>query len=638
MKTQKKVILFIVLLLGILLIPSVVNGAYKDTFTATNGITAKKVVNNADGTIQLQFENIELVSGNSYTWSIGKTSDVNNVSYTANLETISSTNKTVTIDLSTSVSSIATLLKETNDAYISIKNATTGAYVVQALKIDLTLPAMKAFKVNKVTESNSNLAYTLSANGNATKTLPTTYGIKDVSYKFVEITDVDVLTKYNKAITDKTDLSTLTCFATPDKAGNSGWKTGTSNNTGSEEVSKTGILASDIPTKQGVYYMWLKGEGQGIKTVYGYSIISVDTGAPTVKSIQVVSPKAGTYGSSEKVTIRVNFDEAIIGELTPTLKIRFGDSQTRELENGKISNSADNYYIEYTYDIQDFDVGQLATVNLVGGNIKDSSGKSAQLTCPQISGNTIKANEGRTLLTNEELSSMEEFLNKDENNGFLMSNYNSPEKIYMYYVVLSYNKFGADKAGDKEYREAVGEVFAPIFKITTAQVKTILKEKTGLDRADISGWMSDGFLYIPKYDAYYTSEAVAYGTPVNCFYGYKQDDGTYVVEYVRMEINASGRAFTQGKVTLKKVNETFQFVANTVKLDQAFPPEKEIDGNKGTGQGTGTNNGGNKDDGTTIPSKIPQTGEGTVMIIAIAMIAGVGIVFFIKNRKYRDIK
>ena len=66
----------------------------------------------------------------------------------------------------------------------------------------------------------------------------------------------------------------------------------------------------------------------------------------------------------------------------------------RSLTNGTIKEN----YVQYTYNIQDSDKGQLATVSLTGGKIKDSFDNEAKLSCPIISGNTIKANvEGTTI-------------------------------------------------------------------------------------------------------------------------------------------------------------------------------------------------------------------------------------------------
>ena len=136
-----------------------------------------------------------------------------------------------------------------------------------------------------------------------------------------------------------------------------------------------------------------------------------DISAPTVKSIQVTSPSSGTYNTPQTVKIRVYFSESIVGETIPTLKIKFGTGTERSITNGTIKND----YIEYSYNIQAGDNGQLTCVSLTGGTIKDASGNEAKLSCPLISGNTIKANTEGTTNNNTDNQDKNNNTNKDDN-------------------------------------------------------------------------------------------------------------------------------------------------------------------------------------------------------------------------------
>jgi len=154
-------------------------------------------------------------------------------------------------------------------------------------------------------------------------------------------------------------------------------------------------------------YLWIKARDVDSKGVYGCLIVNIDGDGPTVEKIYVSSPESGTYKTGQTVKIRVGFSEPIVGSTVPTLKIKFGDSAVREVSNGTIVNSGNGsyywqHYIEYSYDIQNSDKGQLATVELTGGNIKDSSDNAAILSCPIITGNTIKANVEGTTTNNTE--------------------------------------------------------------------------------------------------------------------------------------------------------------------------------------------------------------------------------------------
>ena len=65
---------------------------------------------------------------------------------------------------------------------------------------------------------------------------------------------------------------------------NSLWK---SAHQGVFESSDARILYNELPTEEGLYYLWLKGSGTDIKSVYGQAIIEVGT----VTKITTEQPK-----------------------------------------------------------------------------------------------------------------------------------------------------------------------------------------------------------------------------------------------------------------------------------------------------------------------------------------------------------
>ena len=142
-----------------------------------------------------------------------------------------------------------------------------------------------------------------------------------------------------------------------------------------------GSLAEEYATENSIKFDLIEN--------YGKSSGS-DVTAPIVSSIQVTSPKAGTYSAGQEVVIVVNFSESITAETMPTLKIKFGTGSERSITSGVLSGSK----ITYKYTIQSGDVGQLLSSSLSGGNVKDAAGNDADLTCPLISGNAIVANAG----------------------------------------------------------------------------------------------------------------------------------------------------------------------------------------------------------------------------------------------------
>lgn len=409
MKKLKNLVMLLLFIAILFCVPKMVEATYEDTFKTEDGIVVTKNIPGTNGDIELKISNIELDPEGSYTWTISRNSvDGEDDDYSANLGDYTPSSKTALISLTTSATKILSILRETNTAYLFIKDEKEDKYIVNALKIDLTLPALKAFKVTKTdiikNQSNSakNIRYVITKSGyeidhdssTYNSSAKSTYDIKTIYFKFVKITDNTVIAAYKQAIINNTDIETLTCFASLDDVPDTGWKTA-GNDCG---YYNTKILNDDVPTETGVYYLWLKGKDADSKTVIGYNIIEIDEDGPTVKSIQVTSPESGTYKTGQTVKIRVNFSEIITGTTVPTLKIKFGESSERSLTNGTIKDS----YIEYSYNIQDSDKGQLSTVSLDGGTIKDASENSATLTCPIITGETIKANVEGTTTNNTE--------------------------------------------------------------------------------------------------------------------------------------------------------------------------------------------------------------------------------------------
>ena len=386
-------ILLITLLTGLILFiaPSLVNAA--ETFTTSDGIVATKIVENTDGTVDFKLTNIALSAEGQYTWAVGTTSNGSDIPEKEwfTMGDFSETNKSAVLSLTPSVDSIKKILRTTNTAWLYIKNVANNKYVVDALKVDLTLPALNACVVTKTTYYQYvGNKYWYDVSGYEIE-IP--YSIKNMYYKIEKITDENIIKRFKECKGDysKLDLASIS------KAPETGWIT--SRYSGNDYRSQ-GVYIRDIPTDDGLYYLWIKGKDTDSKQIIGYTLINreVDEDAPAVNTIYVSSPESGTYKTSQTIKINVEFSEKITGTTVPTLKIRFGESPIRSLTNGTIKNGTSYGYITYSYNIQSDDKGQLAAVGLEGGTIKDTSGNDVKLSCPLISGNTIKANtEGTTI-------------------------------------------------------------------------------------------------------------------------------------------------------------------------------------------------------------------------------------------------
>ena len=414
MKKTKQLIMSLIVGIILVMIPTVVKA--DDTFTTTDGIVVKKVVTGfSNGSIELDISNIDLSSEGNYVWGISKNSSIDNITKWYVLGDINASKKTASVNLTVQDNKILALLRETNTAYLFIKDtkATTetsdDTIIIDGLQIDLTLPPLYAFDYTIWLDSY----YIIGGNlGSVDEWEGATYNIQTAYYKFEKITDETLVANYKQALLDGTSLTEVFSIDTATVEAVEDWTACTRDN----NYPYTKIDKTKIPTDQGAYYLWIKAKDTDSKTVYGCLIVNIDADGPTVEKIYVSSPASGTYKTGQTVKINVGFSEPIVGSTVPTLKIKFGDSAVREISNGTIVNSGDEsyywaHYIEYSYNIQDSDKGQLATVSLEGGNIKDSSGNSAKLSCPVITGNTIKANVDGTITNNTENQ------DKTNNNG-----------------------------------------------------------------------------------------------------------------------------------------------------------------------------------------------------------------------------
>lgn len=146
-----------------------------------------------------------------------------------------------------------------------------------------------------------------------------------------------------------------------------------------------------------------------------------DISAPTVKEIMVTLSSISQYNRDDdkkmyivptdaKLVINVVFSETISGTTAPTLTIKFGDGDNIQLTNGTIGGST----ISYTYTVKSTDKGVLTTVSYSGGDIKDTVGNVASLSCPAL---TIELGFTDYVYANGTASGTTTNPNGDENNG-----------------------------------------------------------------------------------------------------------------------------------------------------------------------------------------------------------------------------
>lgn len=262
MTRSKKLMILGIVFTFMLLFTTKVNGA--ETFSTSDGIVATKIVEGTNGNIEFSYSNIPLDAQSSYEWGIGKTASKEEVAKWYALNDFSGANKTAKVNLLVSEKEVLSVLRTTDEAYLYIKDSKAGTFVVDALKVDLTLPPYHACELYEWlhdyyfiggTKSSSTLQWSWAI-----------YNINNVAYKFVKVTDENVIKRYNQAIDNKTSIEEVFSIKVDDIASLTGWE----NCIGSDYNGHTKIPEERLPKDDGLYILYMKAKDSDSKTVYGY--------------------------------------------------------------------------------------------------------------------------------------------------------------------------------------------------------------------------------------------------------------------------------------------------------------------------------------------------------------------------------
>lgn len=265
MTKSKKLMILGIIFTFMLLFTTKVNGA--ETFSTSDGIVATKIVEGTNGNIEFNFSNIPLDAQSSYEWGIGKTASKEEVAKWYELNDFSGANKTAKVNLLVSEKEVLSVLRTTDEAYLYIKDSKAGTFVVDALRVDLTLPPYHACELYE----NHEDYYFIGGNLNQSQLncwSGAVYNIKNASYKFVKIADESLIQKYNQAIDNKTSIEDVFSIKVRDIEKLTDWQQ--CKPTGAYINTYTKMIRETLPTDDGLYILYMKAKDSDSKTVYGY--------------------------------------------------------------------------------------------------------------------------------------------------------------------------------------------------------------------------------------------------------------------------------------------------------------------------------------------------------------------------------
>ena len=168
-------------------------------------------------------------------------------------------------------------------------------------------------------------------------------------------------------------------------------------------------------------------------------MVNAADGEVNMTSIEVTTP-SGVYGVGQEVTIRVNFDKAVKGNM-PKLQIYFANGATKELTVSEVTTPVN--YVDYTYTIVSGDNGKIRLYDSdTTNNLSDELGNSLTINKTyDLTGNTVMADTTivRGNLANAEFEWVPEYENTHEYLNLIMKNVTIIEGN-SYYVHCSNNK------------------------------------------------------------------------------------------------------------------------------------------------------------------------------------------------------
>lgn len=175
-------------------------------------------------------------------------------------------------------------------------------------------------------------------------------------------------------------------------------------------------------------------------------------------------------------------------------------------------------------------------------------------------------NEPKRQLTEDELRGFEEYLNRTDNYGFLMSDYQSPEYINLNEVFYSGAGLEQSPLTEEErdmYLKTVGqpELYTDLVRLSTEQMDGFLTEKTGLSLDRMKSGLE--WIYLAPFDRYYSEHG---DTNMRSFFcpGGEVDGGIY---RIRCLSDGYSQFNLESIVTLKKVSSGYQFLSNEIIRD-----------------------------------------------------------------------
>lgn len=184
--------------------------------------------------------------------------------------------------------------------------------------------------------------------------------------------------------------------------------------------------------------------------------------------------------------------------------------------------------------------------------------------------NNTKASEKQTLNINQ-LSEIESFLNKEENNGFIQSEYDNIDQIQWIDVLLCASNSIGNNSNEvyKEYsRLNGGSLGITVYKYNSKNLIKFIKEKTGKEYTvqNLKNMFKEYVCWSKNDEDCYIEVGDSAFNFIKCTEGYMQGE-KYIIKgkFDNLKYNSKLEEVTTFTVTLQKDDKGYIFISNDMK-------------------------------------------------------------------------
>lgn len=181
------------------------------------------------------------------------------------------------------------------------------------------------------------------------------------------------------------------------------------------------------------------------------------------------------------------------------------------------------------------------------------------------------------ILSSEELSEFTKFVTEADgygNYGFLLSVYDSPEKINLDEVFYTGAGLKTEPLSEEEKAAFLnvtggGEIYTDVVKLTTAQINEVLAGRTGLSYEQMAHPLS--WIYLPAYDAYYQEAGDTNYTAYTCIGGTTTDEKRFTLRFRREESLIEGAYHEiDTETVMEKTENGYRFISNRLMTEEGL--------------------------------------------------------------------